>query len=159
MNAVKQELSEITNLEHVKGSVADALKGADVFVGVSQPGAITPADVKTMAKDPIVFALANPIPEIMPTDIKGIARIIATGRSDYANQVNNVLCFPGIFKGALACRARAITTEMKLAAAKAIASEVSAAELREDYIIPGIFKSDIASKVAEQVKAVAMRNA
>jgi malate dehydrogenase (oxaloacetate-decarboxylating) len=159
MNAVKQELSMITNLEHVKGSVADALKGADVFVGVSQPGAITPADVKTMAKDPIVFALANPIPEIMPTDIKGIARIIATGRSDYANQVNNVLCFPGIFKGALACRARAITTEMKLAAAKAIASEVSAAELREDYIIPGIFKSDIASKVAEQVKAVAMRNA
>jgi malate dehydrogenase (oxaloacetate-decarboxylating) len=159
MNAVKQELSAVTNLENVKGSVADALKGADVFVGVSQPGAITPADVKTMAKDPIVFALANPIPEIMPTDIKGIARIIATGRSDYANQVNNVLCFPGIFKGALACRARAITTEMKLAAAKAIASEVSAAELREDYIIPGIFKSDIASKVAEQVKAVALRNA
>jgi malate dehydrogenase (oxaloacetate-decarboxylating) len=159
MNAVKQELSAVTNLENVKGSVADALKGADVFVGVSQPGAITPADVKTMAKDPIVFALANPIPEIMPTDINGIARIIATGRSDYANQVNNVLCFPGIFKGALACRARAITTEMKLAAAKAIASEVSAAELREEYIIPGIFKSDIASKVAEQVKAVALRNA
>jgi malate dehydrogenase (oxaloacetate-decarboxylating) len=159
MNAVKQELSEVTNLHGVKGSVADALRGADVFVGVSQPGAITPADVKTMAKDPIVFALANPIPEILPNEIKGIARIIATGRSDYANQVNNVLCYPGIFKGALECRARAITTEMKLAAARAIASEVSDAELREDYIIPGIFKSDIASKVAEQVKAVALRKA
>lgn len=155
MNAVKQQLSEVTNLNQVKGSVADALRGADVFVGVSQPGAITPAMVKTMAKDPIVFALANPIPEIMPHEIKGIARIIATGRSDYANQVNNVLCFPGIFKGALECRARAITSEMKLAAAHAIAAEVSASELREDYIIPGIFKSDIASKVAEKVKSVA----
>jgi malate dehydrogenase (oxaloacetate-decarboxylating) len=153
MNAVKTQLSQSTNLENVKGSVADALRGADVFVGVSQPGAITPAMVKTMAKDPIVFALANPIPEIMPTEIQGIARIIATGRSDYANQVNNVLCFPGIFKGALECRARKITTTMKLAAAEAIASEVSEKELRETYIIPGIFKSDVATKVAERVKA------
>ncbi len=153
MNAVKTQLSQITNLENVKGSVADALRGADVFVGVSQPGAITPAMVKTMAKDPIVFALANPIPEIMPTEIQGIARIIATGRSDYANQVNNVLCFPGIFKGALECRARKITTTMKLAAAEAIAGEVSENELRETYIIPGIFKSDVATKVAERVKA------
>jgi malate dehydrogenase (oxaloacetate-decarboxylating) len=153
MNSVKRELSEITNLENVKGTVADALRGADVFVGVSQPGAITPAMVKTMAKDPIVFALANPIPEIMPTEIQGIARIIATGRSDYANQVNNVLCFPGIFKGALECRARQITTKMKLAAAEAIASEVADDELRETYIIPGIFKSDVATKVAEKVKA------
>jgi malate dehydrogenase (oxaloacetate-decarboxylating) len=152
MNAVKQQLSEVTNVNQVKGSVADALRGADVFVGVSQPGAITPAMVKTMAKDPIVFALANPIPEIMPQEIKGIARIIATGRSDYANQVNNVLCFPGIFKGALECRARAITSEMKLAAAYAIAAEVSPSELREDYIIPGIFKSDVATKVAEKVR-------
>ncbi len=152
MNAVKQQLSEVTNINQVKGSVADALRGADVFIGVSQPGAITPAMVKTMAKDPIVFALANPIPEIMPQEIKGIARIIATGRSDYANQVNNVLCFPGIFKGALECRARTITSEMKLAAAYAIAAEVSASELREDYIIPGIFKSDVATKVAEKVR-------
>jgi malate dehydrogenase (oxaloacetate-decarboxylating) len=106
-----------------------------------------------MAKDPIVFALANPIPEIMPTEIQGIARIIATGRSDYANQVNNVLCFPGIFKGALECRARRITTAMKLAAAEAIANEVPEKELRETYIIPGIFKSDVATKVAERVKA------
>jgi malate dehydrogenase (oxaloacetate-decarboxylating) len=152
MNTVKQQLSEVTNTNQVKGSVADALRGADVFVGVSQPGAITSAMVKTMAKDPIVFALANPIPEIMPQEIKGIARIIATGRSDYANQVNNVLCFPGIFKGALECRARAITNEMKLAAAHAIAAEVSASELREDYIIPGIFKSDVATKVADKVR-------
>lgn len=155
MNPVKEELSTITNLDSVKGSVGDALRGADVFIGVSQPGAITTAMVKEMAKKPIVFALANPIPEIMPTEIKGIARIVATGRSDYANQVNNVLCFPGIFKGALECRARSISTAMKLAAAEAIASEVSDKELREDYIIPGIFKSDIATKVAERVKAVA----
>jgi malate dehydrogenase (oxaloacetate-decarboxylating) len=153
MNGVKTQLSQITNLENVKGTVADALRGADLFVGVSQPGAITPAMVKTMAKDPIVFALANPIPEIMPTEIQGIARIIATGRSDYANQVNNVLCFPGIFKGALECRARRITTAMKLAAAEAIANEVPEKELRETYIIPGIFKSDVATKVAERVKA------
>lgn len=153
MNGVKTQLSQITNLQNVKGTVADALRGADLFVGVSQPGAITPAMVKTMAKDPIVFALANPIPEIMPTEIQGIARIIATGRSDYANQVNNVLCFPGIFKGALECRARRITTAMKLAAAEAIANEVPEKELRETYIIPGIFKSDVATKVAERVKA------
>jgi malate dehydrogenase (oxaloacetate-decarboxylating) len=153
MNAVKTQLSQITNLENVKGTVADALRGADVFVGVSQPGAITPAMVKTMAREPIVFALANPIPEIMPTEIQGIARVIATGRSDYANQVNNVLCFPGIFKGALECRARKITTTMKLAAAEAIASEVPEKDLRETYIIPGIFKSDVAAKVAEKVKA------
>lgn len=157
MNAVKTQLSQITNRENVKGTVADALRGADVFVGVSQPGAITPAMVKTMAKDPIVFALANPVPEIMPTEIQGIARIIATGRSDYANQVNNVLCFPGIFKGALECRARSITTTMKLAAAEAIANEVSENELRETYIIPGIFKSDVATKVAERVKAAVQR--
>jgi malate dehydrogenase (oxaloacetate-decarboxylating) len=153
MNPVKTQLSQITNTENIKGTVADALRGADVFVGVSQPGAITPAMVRTMAKDPIVFALANPVPEIMPTEIEGIARIVATGRSDYANQVNNVLCFPGIFKGALECRARRITTEMKLAAAQAIAGEVSDSELRETYIIPGIFKSNVAAKVAEMVKA------
>jgi malate dehydrogenase (oxaloacetate-decarboxylating) len=152
MNEVKRLLSEVTNITNVKGTVADALRGADVFVGVSQPGAITPAMVRAMAKDPIVFALANPIPEIMPTEIQGIARIIATGRSDYANQINNVLCFPGIFKGALECRARRITTKMKLAAAAAIASEVSENELRETYIIPGIFKSNIAAKVAEKVR-------
>ncbi len=156
MNAVKAQLSQITNLDNVRGTVADALRGADVFVGVSQPGAVTPAMVRTMAKDPIVFALANPIPEIMPTEIEGIARIIATGRSDYANQVNNVLCFPGIFKGALQCRARKITTTMKLAAAEAIASAVPDDELRETYIIPGIFKTNVASKVAEMVQAAAL---
>lgn len=157
MNGVKRQLSEVTNLNNVKGSVADALRGADVFIGVSQPGAITPAMVKTMARDAIVFALANPIPEIMPTEIQGIARIIATGRSDYANQVNNVLCFPGIFKGALECRARRITSAMKLAAAQAIAEAVPERELREEYIIPGIFKADLASLVAERVKAAARK--
>ena len=156
MNGVKEELSLVTNLDNVRGTVADALRGADVFVGVSQPGAITPEMVKTMARDSIVFALANPIPEIMPSEIEGIARIVATGRSDYANQVNNVLCFPGIFKGALESRARRITTKMKLAAAHAIASEVSESELCENYIIPGIFKGDIASKVAAQVKGASL---
>lgn len=157
MNPQKEELAAVTNLEGRKGVLADALKGADVFIGVSQPGVVTPAEIKTMAKDPIVFALANPIPEILPGDLKGIARIIATGRSDYANQVNNVLCFPGIFRGAMACRAKQITAGMKIAAAYAIAESVRADELKEDYIIPGIFKVDVASLVAEKVKEAAIK--
>lgn len=157
MNAVKQQLIAETNPNNQKGTVAEVLRGADVFIGVSQPGVISAQDVQTMAKDPIVFALANPTPEIMPGQIQGIARIVATGRSDYANQVNNVLCFPGIFRGALDCRARKISPAMKIAAAHAIADCVKAEELTPNYIIPGIFKSDVAAKVAARVKEVAIR--
>ncbi len=155
MNPVKQALAEITNLERVQGSVADAMKGADVFVGVSRPGSITRAMVKSMAKDAIVFALSNPSPEIMPDEIKDIARIIATGRSDYANQINNVLCFPGMFKGAMAARAPGITDAMKIAAAYAIADSVAPHELHEQEIIPSVFQEGVALRVAEAVKTAA----
>jgi len=155
MNNVKEDLSKITNPSQEQGQLSDALKGADVFIGVSEPGVLTRAMVKKMAKDPIVFALANPIPEILPGEIEDIVRVIATGRSDYANQVNNVLCFPGIFKGALESRAKDITDEMKIAAAHAIAECVEESQLREDYIIPGIFQSDVASVVADRVKKAA----
>jgi len=158
MNPVKEQLLSQTNPDNMKGQVEDALKGADVFIGVSKPGSITRAMVQSMAKDPIVFALANPVPEILPDEIRDIARVIATGRSDYANQINNVLCFPGIFKGALACRASDITENMKIAAAEAIASSVSADELHEDYVIPGIFRGDIAAKVAAGVEAAAIKD-
>ncbi|MCO6430572.1 MAG: NAD-dependent malic enzyme [Deltaproteobacteria bacterium] len=157
MNSVKQELAEVTNIEGKKGILTDAVRGADVFLGVSKPGMLTPPMVQSMAKDPIVFALANPVPEILPGEVQGLARIIATGRSDYANQVNNVLCFPGIFKGALECRARKITSGMKIAAAYAISECVGPSDLREDYIIPNIFKVDVASRVAERVKEVAVQ--
>lgn len=148
MNSVKEKLSEIFNPEKEKGSVKEVLRGADVFIGVSSPGVISPQDVKTMAKDPIIFALANPTPEIMPEQLKGIARIVATGRSDYPNQVNNALCFPGIFKGALACRAKDISEKMKIAAAHAIADYVKADLLSEDYIVPGIFEPGVCEMVA-----------
>lgn len=153
MNRVKEQVAQIANPDMLKGSVGDALKGADVFIGVSQPGSVTREMIQGMAKDPVVFALANPTPEIYPDEISDIARIIATGRSDYANQVNNVLAFPGIFKGAMAARARKITPAMKVAAAHAIADAVSEKELREDYIIPGVFFPDMAGRVAERVKA------
>jgi len=153
MNKVKDQLSKITNPQKMQGTLADALKGADVFIGVSQPGAVTREMIATMAKDPVVFALANPTPEIYPDQISDLARIIATGRSDYANQVNNVLAFPGIFKGALAARARRITSAMKIAASQAIAEAVTDSELREDYIIPGVFYPNMADRVADRVKA------
>jgi malate dehydrogenase (oxaloacetate-decarboxylating) len=124
------------------------LVGADVFIGVSAPGALTAEDVRRMAPDPIVFALANPDPEIMPEDVVGVARVMATGRSDYPNQINNVLCFPGIFRGALDVQARDINEEMKLAAARAIASVVAEEELSEDYIIPSVFNRRVAEVVA-----------
>jgi malate dehydrogenase (oxaloacetate-decarboxylating) len=152
MNRVKEQMSELTNPERRQGSLGDVLKGADLFIGVSQPGAVTREMIETMARDPIVFALANPTPEIYPDQIKGIARVIATGRSDYANQVNNVLAFPGIFKGALQARARRITSAMKIAAAHAIAEAVAPHELREDYIIPGVFFPNMADRVAEKVR-------
>lgn len=149
----QRELCAITNPDHLRGSLADAVKGADVFVGVSKPGLLTKEMVATMAKDAIVFAMANPTPEIMPDEAKaGGARVVGTGRSDFPNQINNVLVFPGIFKGALAARATAITEEMKISAAKAIASIVTDAELNADYIIPDPLNKQVAQVVAQAVR-------
>jgi len=151
MNAAKEWFAAHTNRGRFKGTVLQALRGADLLLGLSAPGTVTRAAVKSMAKDSMVFALANPTPEIMPEDIQGYARIIATGRSDYPNQINNVLCFPGIFRGALDCRATCINEKMKLAAAQAIASVVGKHELSEDYIIPSVFNRKVAQVVAKAV--------
>ncbi len=153
MGIYKQYLASITNKSRFSGSLIDAMKGADVFIGVSAPNVVTPEMIKSMAKNPVVFALANPMPEIMPEDAKMAgAKIIATGRSDYPNQINNVLCFPGIFRGALDSRAKQITEKMKLEAARAIAGLISDSELREDYIIPSALDKRVAKAVAEAVK-------
>jgi len=149
--------AENTNLENVKGALSDAIVGADVFIGVSQPNTLTVDDVKKMARDPIVFAMANPIPEIDPIEAAPYVRVMATGRSDFPNQINNVLCFPGIFRGALDCRASQINEEMKLAAAQAIASVVSDEELNESYIIPSVFHQQVVERVREAVIEAAIR--
>lgn len=154
LNWSKQEMLELTNPNDEKGSLADVMKGADIFVGVSAPNTVTQDMVRSMAKDPIIFAMSNPIPEIMPDEAKAAgARIVGTGRSDFPNQINNVVAFPGIFKGALEGRAKQITEEMKLAAAEAIASLVSDDELCEDMIMPEAFDPRVADLVAEAVKA------
>jgi malate dehydrogenase (oxaloacetate-decarboxylating) len=155
MNWVKDWFARNTNPDKEQGTVHDAIKGADVFFGLSAPGLITADDLKTMAKDPIVFAMANPIPEIMPEDAVGIAAVMATGRSDYPNQINNVLCFPGIFRGALNCRASRINEKMKLAAANAIAGIIGPEELHPDYIIPSVFDKRVGEAVAAQVEEAA----
>ena len=148
----KEMLCGITNPEGMRGTLADALVGADVFVGVSVGGALKPEMIKTMAKDPIVFAMANPTPEIMYDEaVAAGVRVMGTGRSDFPNQINNVLAFPGIFKGALEARARDITPEMKVAAAQAIASVIAPEELNEEYIIPSIFDRRVTEAVAEAV--------
>lgn len=144
-------LAENSNPEHVRGTLSDVLAGADVFIGVSGPGVLKVEDVKRMASDPIVFAMANPEPEIEPETVEPFVRVIATGRSDYPNQINNVLCFPGIFRGALECRARTINEKMKLATAIAIASVVSDEELNEQYIIPSVFNEEVVKKVRAAV--------
>lgn len=152
MNDAQKEIAEITNTDRIHGDLATAMKGADVFIGVSGPKTVSIDMVKSMNKDAIVFAMANPEPEIMPDDAKaGGARIVATGRSDFPNQINNVLVFPGIFRGALDVRAKYISEEMKVAAAKAIASIVSDEELNEDYIVPSAFNKDVAKVVAKAV--------
>lgn len=159
LNSAKQEIAEVTNKNREEGGLADVLKGKDVFIGVSAPGLVTADMVRTMAEDPIVFAMANPTPEIMPDEAReGGARIIATGRSDFPNQINNVLVFPGIFRGALDARARAITEPMKEAAARAIASIVTDDELSEDYIIPDAFNENVARVVAKAVADEAVRS-
>ncbi len=154
LNSSKKEMLKITNPNDEKGQLADVIKGADIFIGVSGPGTLTPDMVKTMNKDSIIFAMANPVPEIMPDEAKAAgARVVGTGRSDFPNQVNNVVAFPGIFKGALEGRARQITEEMKLAAALAIADLVPEDKLSEDNVMPEAFDPQVAVKVAEAVKA------
>ena len=154
LNWMQQKMVEITNPENVSGTMADALVGADIFIGVSAPGIVTADMVKTMNKDAIIFAMANPVPEIMPDVAKAAgARIVGTGRSDFPNQINNVVAFPGIFKGALEGRAPQITEEMKMAAALALADLVPESELNEDNIMPEAFNPVVAQKVAEAVKA------
>ena len=158
MNPVKDEMSKLTNLEHKAGSLADMLKGADVFIGVSAPGAVTVDMVKTMAKDAIIFACANPTPEIFPDDAKaGGAKVIATGRSDYPNQINNVLAFPGVFRGAFDVRAKDINDEMKIAAAEALAGLITDEELSPDYIIPKAFDKRVGPAVAKAVAEAAKK--
>ena len=154
LNAVLQKMTETTNPNQETGTLADALKGADIFIGVSAPNTVTPDMVASMNKDAIIFAMSNPVPEIMPDEAKAAgARIVGTGRSDFPNQINNVVAFPGIFRGALEGRAPQITEEMKLAAALAIADLVPESELNEDNIMPEAFNPRVAEAVAEAVKA------
>ncbi|MCH4039610.1 MAG: NADP-dependent malic enzyme [Eubacteriales bacterium] len=156
LNPIKEEMAKITNFEHRAGTLAEVIKGADVFIGVSAPGILTQDMIRSMAKDPIIFACANPTPEIFPDDAKAAgAAVVSTGRSDFPNQVNNVLCFPGIFRGALDVRARDINDAMKIAAAKAIAGLVSDEELNADYILPHAFDPRVRDAVASAVAQAA----
>jgi malate dehydrogenase (oxaloacetate-decarboxylating) len=159
LSAAKKDLAEVTNSSMIKGELKDVLKEADVFIGVSAPGVITPEMIKTMGKDPLIFAMANPKPEIYPDEAKAAgARVVGTGRSDFPNQINNVLAFPGIFRGALDVRASKINEEMKIAAACAIADIITDKELNEDYVIPDAFDSRIAPKVAYYVAKAAIES-
>ena len=159
LNWIKAEMAQVTNKEKKAGSLAEVIKGADVFIGVSAPGTMTTEMVKTMAPDAIIFACANPTPEIFPEDAKaGGARIIATGRSDFPNQINNVLAFPGIFRGTFDVRASDINEEMKMAAAQALADLISEDELNEDYIIPAAFDERVGPAVAKAVAEAARRS-
>ena len=152
LNSAQAEMSRLTNREMLSGSLADAMRGADVFIGVSAPGIVSEEMVKSMNKDAVVFSMANPTPEIMPDLAKAAgARVVGTGRSDFPNQINNVLCFPGIFRGSLDCRAKEINEEMKVAAAYAIASIVSDDELNDEYILPYAFDKRIGQAVAKAV--------
>lgn len=157
MDRNKQRLSRLTNPAKIKGSISAVLKGANVFIGLSAPGVITPDDVKQMAKNPVVLALANPDPEIAPEDALPLVRVLATGRSDYPNQINNMLSFPGIFRGLLDVRARGVNEEIKFAAARAIASAVPDEALHEDYIIPSIFDKKVVTHVAHAVADAARK--
>ncbi len=159
LNDIKKEIATVTNLNRESGPLSDIIKGADVFIGVSAPGTLTKEMVQTMAKDPIIFACANPTPEIFPDEAKaGGAAVVSTGRSDYPNQVNNVLCFPGIFRGALDVRASSITENMKIAAAYAIAGLVSDEELRADYILPHAFDPRVKDAVAKATAEAAHKD-
>ena len=158
LNPIKAEMAEITNLNCEKGTLAEVIKGADVFIGVSAPGTLTKEMVQTMAKDPIIFACANPTPEIFPDDAKaGGAKVISTGRSDFPNQINNVLAFPGVFRGAFDVRASDINDEMKLAASEALANLITDEELSPEYIIPKAFDKRVGPAVAKAVAEAAKR--
>ena len=158
LNASKEEMAEITNHNNVKGSLEEVIKGADVFIGVSAPKTLTAEMIKTMAENPIVFAMANPVPEILPDEAKAAGvSIMGTGRSDFPNQINNVLAFPGIFRGALDVRASDINDEMKIAAARAIAGVIKEEELKPDYIIPDSFNHDVTPAVAKAVAEAARK--
>ena len=157
MNSMKEWFAKHTNQKKMKGSIADALQGADVVIGLSGPGVISLKDLKTMGRDPIVFAMANPVPEIQPEEAAGTVRVMATGRSDYPNQINNSLCFPGFFRGMLDVRARRVHDDMKLAAAHALAEMVSKNELSEEYIIPSMFDKRVAEAVANAVADSAVK--
>lgn len=158
MNPVKEKMSKLTNPQKLQGKLEDIVKGADIFIGVSAPGALTTEMVKTMAKDAVIFACANPTPEIFPEDAKaGGAAVVATGRSDFPNQINNVLAFPGIFRGAFDVRAKEINEEMKMAASKALAELIAPKELHADYIIPAAFDKRVGKAVAAAVAEAARR--
>ena len=157
LNPSKNWLADNSNPERESGPLKEVVAGADVFLGVSAPNIIEQKDLKSMAKDPIVFAMSNPDPEISPEEASPFAAVMATGRSDYPNQINNVLCFPGIFRGALDCRSSTINEEMKLAAAQAIAGAVDDAHLNADYIIPSVFDTTVAQKISESVKNAAYK--
>ena len=157
MDFMKTWVATATNPRNVKGRLSDAIRGADVFIGLSAPRVLTVRDVKSMARDRIVFAMANPVPEIQPEEAERHVRVMATGRSDYANQINNVLCFPGFFRGLLDSRARIVNDEMKIAAAHAIASCVGRGELGPEYIIPSVFNKKVAPAVAREVARAAQK--
>lgn len=158
LNAEKEEMAKITNRDKLKGSIKDMFVGADVFIGVSAPGTVTQEMVKSMAKDPILFPMANPVPEIMPDEAKAAgAAVVGTGRSDFANQINNVLAFPGIFRGALDVRAKDINDEMKVAAAYAIAGLIEEKDLKPEYIIPDPFDKRVVEEVAKAVAEAARK--
>jgi malate dehydrogenase (oxaloacetate-decarboxylating) len=157
MDFMKTWVASATNPGNLKGRLADAIRGADVFIGLSVPRVLTVRDVKRMARDRIVFAMANPVPEIQPEEAERHVRVMATGRSDYPNQINNVLCFPGFFRGLLDSRARLVNDEMKIAAAHAIASRVGRAELGPEYIIPSVFNKQVAPAVAREVARAAQK--
>ncbi|MEI6136177.1 MAG: NAD-dependent malic enzyme, partial [Chloroflexota bacterium] len=157
MNPAQAKFASVTNRERFSGTMEETLRGADVFLGVSGPRMLTVEAVESMGPDAIVMALANPEPEIMPDLIQDKARIIATGRSDYPNQLNNVLCFPGLFRGVFDASARSITEEMKIAAARAIAETIPDDQLSEDYILPSVFNLEVAPRVAAAVAAEAIR--
>jgi malate dehydrogenase (oxaloacetate-decarboxylating) len=159
MNSEKAWYAEHTNPRQVKGDLAKAIEGADVFIGLSGPGMLTVDHLKAMGRDPIVFAMANPDPEIMPEEAEPYVRVMATGRSDYPNQINNVLCFPGFFRGLLDAHATTVNEEMKIAAAEAIAAQVNDRELHEEYIIPSVFNRHVARAVARAVTDTAYRTA
>jgi malate dehydrogenase (oxaloacetate-decarboxylating) len=156
MNYMKDWFAENTNPDIVQGGMEDAIKGADLFLGLSGPGLFKREWIDLMDRDPVLFAMANPVPEIMPEEAAGKARIMATGRSDFPNQINNVLCFPGLFRGALNVRASDINEEMKMAAARAIAESVSDEELREDCIIPSVFSETVKERVPKYVAEAAI---